>query len=1727
MATLQQVERRAVARVQFKIEADVAPRVNLAFQQNGVPVVRALKIACLEGDRLEDLTLVMRAEPAELADEQTWRIASIEAGEEIALAERDVVLKPGLLSNLTEPVLGELNFELLAGGELLAAESREVRLLAHNDWVGFDEGVELLAAFVTPNDPVIEPILKEASKLLSKRSKQGGAINGYMSGSREHVWELASAIWTIIRSRRIEYAVPPASFERRGQKVRLPAQIANGGIATCLDTSVLFAAALEQAGLNPFIVLTDGHAFPGVWLTPAEFPSIVTEDPVALRARIRNDDAIVFESTLVTETKRAGFSGAIRAAEAHIAAEREGEFVCVIDVKRARMMDIQPLGSRVAPGDAPQRETKGAVEFERAPHLPDFAIEPAEPGPVERLDRWKSRLLDLSLRNPLLNLRTGKTVLDLAGIAADKVADVLDAENMLFPQPVPDLSLGGERARSKADEQELLGKYAKEALERGEVLIADTKDGLEARLVHLHRQAQQDLREGGAATIHLALGFLKWRRSIGEARAYRAPLILTPLEIERRSATSPIRLKRTDVPAVFNATLIEMLRKDFGLDLSSLESDFAATLEEAGVRGVVHAVGAKITDLTGWEVSYGAAVARFSFQKHLMWRDLAARERKVRENPIVGSLLSNEYASFRDADPFPAPSALDDAIAPSASFTPLSADSSQLVAVRAAAAGKSFVLVGPPGTGKSQTIANMIAQCLADGKKVLFVAEKIAALDVVAKRLERIGLRDLCLELHSNRVGRLHVVDQLNKAWRTIGREGPEEWRSASAELAHVRAALNNTAARMHGPDETGMTPYRAMGAAARGRDVVALDLRALDLGDLDAMARARAIADKCDLLNRDLGGVVSSPYSAVRQDHWSPRLRDEMDRAANDLREAARAVSDAWPAAAGALELDADQRGKAAIDLVASLARTLSALSPGDAELALEPEARAHKRAFSDAVQLLRRRMRFANEIARDYALNRVKRLDIDALRARWRDAAAETWLRALVKRQRVRAALGRAALRPVPRDVGAELERLAALKRLDEGIARYGDLEPVSGGVWRGLGTNREAFEAFAAAAAVADRILGAAENDAAGRARLSRLRERLLTWEARPELSAFADAADALDAALQAAAAVADAAPADLVDENAPDWLRACDELGAAWRGAEGELASWCAWRRVRREAVEAGLAQLVEAVEAGDIDAGGARDAVEVNAARAWLARAYDNDAELASFSRPEQEDAVRRFAALDQRHADLGAEAVLARLGDRAPPREGEVSEERWRELKRELNKRRSSVSVRDLLHRSGDEIAELAPCFLMSPISVAQYLHANHSGFDVVIFDEASQIPVWDAVGAIARAPQAIVVGDPNQLPPTSFFRRGEDDSEFEETGAEDLESILDECIASGLPTWRLNWHYRSRSERLIAYSNHRYYDGDLVTFPAPVAQDRAVSLVQVDGVYERGGKRVNRAEAEAIVGDIVDRLTSRDRSVRDASIGVITLNAEQQRLIEDLLDQERKTNEELERFFADEGDEPLFVKNLESVQGDERDVILLSVGYGPDPDGRVSMNFGPLNRLGGERRLNVAITRARREMRVFASLHVEDIDVTRTRATGVADLRGFLNFARAHGEVSVRGKGKAAADALAQAIVEDLTRRGWTARAGVGVSDFKVAVGVEHPERPGTYLAGVETDGPVYARAATARDREILRRSVLEGLNWRVKRVWAADWFSDPDGARARLDAELRALAGVHGAAD
>ena len=1731
----------------LSIDLAFAPKVSFALHQNSVPVLRELAVVNNGQDTWEELTLSLDSEPAFFRP-RVWRLSRLSPEQRYSITDLDLSLDGGQLSRLTEAEKGEVRLAVQRGDRVLCRLERPVELLARNQWGGLGQFPELAAAFVRPNDPAVDRVLKQAAELLRKHGKEP-ALEGYRTGGKQRAWEIMAAIWGAVCSLGLDYSLPPAGFEQNGQKVRSPEQIIQNGLATCLDLSFLFASCLEQCQLHPLLVFLDGHAFAGAWLVPEVFATTAIDDVSALRKRIQLQEILLFEPTLALRGQQepAKFKWSCQVGARQVSEEEPRAFQMTLDIARARMERIRPLASEeslarveAAPATAPEPEE--FLDLDEAPDLVEVETQdqPQKPTrPQDRLDRWQRKLLDLSLRNNLLNFRASRRVVELIAPDPGRLEDLLADGKRLKLKPGLRLMQGGDprdQSIHQARHREEVGReHALDALAKGELFTKLSEDEMDRRLVELFRAARLSLQEGGANTLFLVLGFLVWTQAGKDERRLRAPLILVPVRLDRQSVRGGFSLVLHEDEPRFNLTLLEMLRQDFRLTMPSLEGELSRDDSGLDVAGIWRTVATAIKDLAGWELAEEVSLGQFSFAKYLMWKDLVDRTDQLKENPVVRHLIDTPNQAYGNRSGFVAPQQLDTVLNPADTYCPLPADSSQLSAIMAAANGQDFVLVGPPGTGKSQTIANLIAQCLAKGKTVLFVAEKTAALEVVYRRLRAVGLGEFCLELHSHKANKLEVLRQLKESWDARTNGDWQTWQRECARMGSLRGQLNALVKSLHRPYRNGLSVFVAISKSLAGRDAPVLNLswQSAEFHDRAGLDELLEIATRLGINAAGVAGAAEAGLGLVTARVWSPGWEAALVTALREMIPLAQdtdRTAQAFLAATGLPALSLIGRGRQAL---ATMAGLLPQAAGRDWSFLLRPDAATIFDRLAASLSILTDRQQMFDQLSLSYRAEAFSQ-DLGDQRQAWRQAEKTWWPKSYFARRRVRNAV-LALAEPgqnKPINCGRDLDLLQGVREHDAKLADYQDLELLTAGLWRGLETQAEQIASARGLGECLSQGLAALYDDpqtlASGLAALTSLvgvNNLLLQPTGAAALSGaeFLAANQRYQAALaELASRMGDDAPSGryLEDLEPAALADQCQAILAHGR----MLKPWCDWNRVLGEAHAKGLGSLAEALVKGDLHYKQARDVLAVNYCRWWLKAAVDADQLLQRFVSAEHEQAIDDFRRLDKKLAELAKQCIRASLHQETPDADDVRKSSEWGLLRRETQKKKRHIPLRQLVENLPTALPTLTPCLLMSPLSIAQYLPPGRTAFDLVVFDEASQIPIWDAIGAMARGQRVVVVGDPKQLPPTNFFNRVEDeeaDDEVEVGG--DMESILDECNSAGLPNLQLNWHYRSRHESLIAFSNHRYYGGGLVTFPSPVTSDRAVSLHLVEGgVYDKGGSRTNQVEAKAVVADIVDRLTDRAFADSGKSIGVVTFNSQQQKLIEDLLDEERRHNPALDQFFRDDQPEPVFVKNLENVQGDERDLMYFSITYGPDLSGRVSMNFGPLNKDGGERRLNVAVTRARHELKVFASLPPDQIDLSRTKAKGVADLKLFLEYAR-------RGVRALAEEATAprgdfdspfeEIVAEALSRRGWTVHPQVGVSVFRIDLGVVDPDRPGAYLAGVECDGASYHRAATARDRDKLREQVLRGLGWAIVRTWSTDWWHDSESAATKLDARLQAI--------
>jgi len=1700
-------------RSMLEVQLDITSRVNFASAQNNIPVIKSLVLFNHGDEPIADLNISLRVDPPVISP-KSWSIDRLSPGE-LIIDDLDTSLDTECLRGLNEAEKGTLFFSVINNDTKFIEEHRPIELLAKDEWGGLQDMDQLIASFVSPNDPVIAEILKTASGILHKEGYKH-SMEGYQSQNPERVWMIAASIWSAVTGMGLTYAEPPASFEREGQKIRSPMQIKAQGLATCLDTALLFAGAWEAAGLNSSVLFCRGHAFAGFWIIPKDFGAVTERDAVAIRKEIHAKEFYCVETTLVTDNPPANFETALCEGRAHLSEQKEDEFEVAVDLPRARSAKIKPLASHRS-----EEETDGKqndVEPVQLPKPSDLGILPEElfdstpDSPKGRIERWQSKLLDLSLRNRLLNFRKTRQTVPCMVPDIGKLEDALVVGKKFQFFPLFENHPIGERRVTQEEEKQIIDSYAQQAYENNQISVLLKANEMEKRMVSIHRKAKSDLQEGGTNTLYLAVGFLRWQKE-NDPKQYYAPLLLIPIELSRKSVRSAFRLNIFEDEVRFNLTLLEFLKQDFGILLTELESDLPRDESGIDIPRIFTYLRSKILDVRGFEVTERIELSTFSFAKYLMWKDLVDRTNQLKSNRLVKHLLDNSGTGLNDnRNRKLSPADLDTQVSPEEVFTPLLTDSSQLAAILDAADGKDFVLIGPPGTGKSQTITNLICQCLAKGKTVLFVAEKSAALNVVHRRLKSHGLSDATLELHSNKTERKRVLAQLERNWNRTVNQSNGDWKSVNENYSSIREELNAYIFELHKKGTQGFSVFDAIGWIARARGGFQLDFDNKDCHDAETFHLLEEIVTT---LGQTFNIVSDRPKISIINackwsNAWQKNILEGVKNLLSNLQKQ-KSVAEELSNLIG-LTPDPDVTSERR-NLLSALAKRIESDAEDLTPVSNLPLAKLEKYAakLADDLNEINKQKELLNA---EFPEEKINRMPLDEIDIDWRSAKAYFWPRSFFAKRNVQKFMQTYAINgstSPETDIQTLIKIKKHLQSLDEN-----PLRSLSGSTHSVKRVNR-LIEQAGFFQDTLSKIQPSVSNSAQFDSIITEIKG-IPRGDIRNILKEWTAVISATDASYQELFALGG------VDLDSSACSKMIDDIDVLLSNGSG-IRNWVKWCQARKSAEENGLGQFTEAMETNKFSEDDLLLEFKRAYARWWLPLALDASSELRDFVYWEHEDKTEKFRELDKHITRLVSAVIMQRIQHDLPERDDvSRSKEGLGALKHQLGLKRPSLAIRSLVEILGEAFPKLAPCVLMSPLSIAQYLPTDQRNFDIIIFDEASQIRTWDAIGAIARGKQSIIVGDPKQLPPTNFFERTQVNEEDElDFLVGDMPSILDELQASGMPVHYLNWHYRSLDEALISFSNRQYYDGKLVTFPAPSTNSKALQLHLTDGIYERGSSRTNPSEAQSITEMIRCRLNESLNCPEEKrlTIGVITFNAQQQALILNLLEKMRRKNPELEWFFSDDREEPVIVKNLENIQGDERDVILFSITFGPDKQDKFTMNFGALNVDGGEKRLNVAITRARRELHIFCSIDHQMIDLQRTNAKGISDLKKFLQYAELKGRLdhpptSENDKSKSVDYLFENAVADALRDKGWGVKTQVGDSVFRVDIGVIHPDRTDSYLSGIECDGSSYHQTATARDRDRIRKSVLENLGWNLYRVWSIDWFHDHESVVNRIHNQL-----------
>jgi very-short-patch-repair endonuclease len=1343
------------------------------------------------------------------------------------------------------------------------------------------------------------------------------------------------------------------------------------------------------------------------------------------------------------------------------------------------------------------------------------------------LKKARQSLIETGTRNRLINFPKGNSkikALEIVDELSDQIFDILlrSGKKMSF--------LPGRAGSSNSENvQDDLGIYLPppdDAESDGPAARhTDTKlqtkltpEGLQKRLLSLYRDAKSLLDEQGVDILFLAIGFLEWYEAPNSETPRYAPLILLPVELVRDDSRSSFKVQIREEDLSHNIALEERLRQDFGITVPPIPDD-----EDWTPSVYCESVREAIASQKRWVVDDNMmALGFFSFTKIAMFRDLDPAnwpDGKLLEHPIIRSLLADGFQ--QEEKLFPDEASMDEVLHPSNMVHVVDADSSQALVIEAIRQGRNMVVQGPPGTGKSQTITNIIATAVKEGKKVLFVAEKLAALNVVYSRLKTAGLSAICLELHSRGANKRSVLEEIGKtlASSTSTLSGND----IVEKLTRTRDKLNQFAAILNTPfGNTAVTPFEALGMQVyltqSGIQPPKMVLPHASRWTPSQFESAQKACQQYANVMRTAGLAKDHPWRGVGNLTLQPT---DLQRLFPKLSAASSSYQTLQKSAAELMSL-LNWEGEPRFGDIETMCNGVRILAerptsiPGVIDVMLNCSDR-HR--LSKCIETAEKFEADASEI-NAWFNDLAWKVDLAAL-SNTLSAKGHSFVGRLSGDYRkARDTFRSISNTPIPEDVSEQVRRV---DRLTAAIAAYNRMGNDEQFVSENLGA---LWQTQPVDYALAKKILRWLDRI---QAEVSWI-PPLVTSNAELKISSLKETATNVEHQLMDGRRqlhdITTQLQADPVQcFGYSDYLR--QSLPSPiivkleeWLSQTDRYNEWARICSARKTLNELDLASIAEDIESGIIAINGVEaDMAFCRAEEIWKA-ALRVQPLLSQLEGEVRQELVEEFRLLENQRQKFAQREVLATHSAKMP--RGSVGQ--MGTLRGEIARKRGHLPVRKLVGRAGQVLQQIKPVMLMSPLSVAQFLPPGTAEFDLLVIDEASQVKPEDSLGAIARCKQIAVVGDKKQLPPTSFFDRMVDDdgdeNEDEEmvavTNVGDMESVLTLCEARGVPSRMLRWHYRSRHPSLIEVSNSEFYEDNMFLPPSP-QYDRGQNgfiVRKVAGAYDRGGKRNNRIEAE----EVIRAIKLHARNTPERSLGIVTFSMTQKQLIDDLLEVERRKDQALERFAARLGTDEIFVKNIETVQGDERDVIFVSVGYGPRQAGLGldSMSFGPVSSEGGERRLNVLFTRARFRCEVFVSFLSGDIDLSRTTQRGPQVLKRFLKYGET-GSADLPYANGGFDSPFEQSVADAIHAMGFEVDSQVGSVGFRIDLAVKNPEQLGSYIIAVECDGASYHSSKSARERDRLRQSVLEGLGWRFYRIWSTDWFKCTDREKEKLRAVIK----------
>ncbi|MFA7111289.1 MAG: DUF4011 domain-containing protein, partial [Bacilli bacterium] len=1395
----------------------------------------------------------------------------------------NIKINPSLLYNLNEAKIVEVTFSLFTSDNiLLISQTSELHLLPIEQLSipngNYSFANEMLTCFITPNDDYVKEIAVKAQKLFEHENKKN--FIGYQANDPNYVVLELDSIFKTLKQEGISYSNPPASFEKIYQRVRLPQNVLKEKQGTCLDLSLLMCSVLESCGLHAVLFLVKGHAFCGCWLEEG-LSSRPEEDNSSIFTQASEKGIgklICLETTLICSGQSSSFNDVTSVGHNNLF---DKVFEHGIDVNQCRRGEIyRPIPTL-------HKNGKCEIEFDvddilnEKPNEIDTSSRDKfldKTDVKDKFDYWERKLLDLSLSNRLINFKVRKNYLKvLITDPRDFLAKFSGKDKFSLHGFDKDKDLLNTTIMSYNDKN-----FIDSSLNKDELILETDSTNFDEQVKLLARKSASAYEESGSNILYLTIGLIEWYPSERASLPNYAPLLLIPIQLSARKTGNYYIIDVLLENARLNITFFEYIKQNFNIDID-FKSDELPVDEEGVIKyeEICNTITRSLS-LKNWKVIKDTSyIDIFSFSHFVMWEDISKRKTDLLKNKVVSSLYSG-VNECEDSGEDIKLSTIDNDIKPNDLAIPLSADSSQEQAILDCSKGNSFVMFGPPGTGKSQTIANMIVNLMFQGKSVLFVAEKMVALEVVKHRLDEIGLGNFCLQIHSNKISKGDVLGQLEIALNSGKIEKPKESDENSLYVLNKRNVLNSKLEKMHNTKEyfislyDAILKYESLSSDYLNKEVAINNdfVKSLTLDEFN-----NCIESLTELVraSKTINGVKDSPFSIYEGREYNKEIRDNIERKLKEVSFKIKELEDE----VGKFYRESGIQNIESISSLIKMCDILTILINNDSinfKSLLDFDYVNKEEECLNYLSSKEEELALQEDVTKRFNHN-IFDIDSELLLRNYNEAMNFNFFKRLLTRNKIKNQISaylinqdsKLKVKEIP-DILQTLNNYKVQKKSIDAVDRYTFYHFA---IFKQDSSKDVALLKirYSATKKLFDCIKDTVFYNKDSIKSIQELFENKdLLYSAK--ISNFISSCNKY---------------IEYINKLHSDYKINLLSNNLDFKDMEGLIKNflkniekfnlWILLLNAIDDTNKHNLKFIVDLYNNGEIKD---NDLVNIFEYSVYLKiiSLYFNVYEFNDFTKLEVEKQIKQYSEAIDEYSKLSIECVASKITKNYPSINSKyITSTESSTLRKLIKSNGKGTTLRQIMNNLGSYIMKICPCFLMSPLSIAQYLDPTKMHFDTVIFDEASQIPTSEAIGAIARGNNVVIAGDPNQMPPTNFFKTQIDDGNFFESDA-DLDSLLDDCLAIGLPEKHLLWHYRSHHESLIAFSNNKFYKNDLYTFPSPSNLISNVHFINVHGVYEPN-RGINVTEAKEIVKEIIRRV--KDPVLSKKSIGVVTFNQKQQ----------------------------------------------------------------------------------------------------------------------------------------------------------------------------------------------------------------------------------------------------